>query len=62
VRNLAEEIVMGPVGINWHANFVARNSDQLSSAYLRSIDHARKKADNSYRFQYYYDLVRVVLP
>ena len=56
VCNLAEEIVAGPIGINWHANFVTRHRDRLSSAYLRNIDHARKKADNSYRFQHYYDL------
>ena len=40
MRNLAEEIVIGPVGINWHANFVAHHRDHLSSAYLHNIDHA----------------------
>ena len=54
VKNLAEEIADKPIGKNWVARFVDRYKDQLSSIYLRTIDHKRKTADNSEHFQHYF--------
>jgi hypothetical protein len=38
VRNLAEEMIHGPVGKNWTGVFIRRNKDRLTSVYLRNID------------------------
>jgi len=66
VRNLAEEVVGGPVGKNWNACFIKRNQKELKSAYLCTIDNARSKADYAPSFRLFYDLVifffRLLLP
>jgi hypothetical protein len=60
IKNLAEEIAHVTLGKNWVARFCERHQDQLTSIYLRTIDHKRKIADNSYHFQYFYDTVRIL--
>ena len=37
VRNLAEEVIDGPVGKNWTSDFVRRHKDRVKSLYLRNI-------------------------
>jgi len=48
VKNLAEEIAGVTLGPNWVTRFCKRHHGQLLSVYLRTIDHKRKLADNSY--------------
>src|SRR3954447_11342512 len=42
VENLAEEIIHASLGTNWVSRFIGRHQDQLTSVYLRAIDHKRK--------------------
>lgn len=58
VRNLAVEISGKQPGKNWSFEFVERHKDKLQSKYLKGADLERKKADNAYQFQAYFDLVR----
>lgn len=60
VKNLAEEIAHVTIGKNWVSRFCERHRDQLLSVYLRTIDHKRKLADNSYHFQHFYEQVRIL--
>jgi Tc5 transposase DNA-binding domain len=60
VKNLAEEIAGVALGPNWVSRFCKRHQKQLLSVYLRTIDHKRKLADNSYHFKYFYDQVRMI--
>jgi hypothetical protein len=60
VKNIAEEIAHTQVGPNWVSRFCKRHRDQLTSVYLRTIDHKRKNADNSQHFQHFYDAVRIL--
>ena len=39
VRNLAEEIISGPIGKNWTGIFVKRYKDRLTSLNLRTMDN-----------------------
>ena len=57
VRNLAEEIIGGPVGKNWTALFVKRHKDRLKSRYLRNVDNPRVKADSVPNSAHFYSLV-----
>jgi Tc5 transposase DNA-binding domain len=57
IRNLAEELVNGPVGKNWTARFVQRHKDRISSTYLRPLDRARCSAENSTAFKHFYRLI-----
>jgi Tc5 transposase DNA-binding domain len=50
LKNIAESIVKARLGPNWVARFCKRHRTQLASVYLRTIDHKRKLADNSYHF------------
>jgi Tc5 transposase DNA-binding domain len=61
VKNLAEEIAGVTLGPNWVSRFCKRHQDQLTSVYLRTIDHKRKLADNSSHFKHFYEHVRIVL-
>ena len=38
IRNLAEEIIEGPIGKNWIGDFVRRYQERLESLHLRNID------------------------
>jgi Tc5 transposase DNA-binding domain len=57
IRNLAEEILKGPVGKNWTSNFIRRHSDRIDSRYLRPIDRARVSAELIPLFKHFYTLV-----
>ena len=57
VRNLAEEIINGPVGKNWTGDFVKRYKNRLISLHLRNIDSQRIKAEYTPSFKQFYDLV-----
>ena len=57
VRNLAEEIIGGPVGKNWTGDFVKRYKSRLTSIHLRNIDSQRIKSEYAPSFKQFYDLV-----
>jgi Tc5 transposase DNA-binding domain len=57
VRNLAKELSKSDVGVNWVSRFCARHKNELTSVYLRTIDHKRKIADNSHHFEHYFKIV-----
>ena len=57
VHNLAEEIIHGPIGKNWVAEFVKRHQDKLKSIYLRTIDQQRVQSEYAPSYQLCYDLV-----
>ena len=57
VKNLAEEIIGGPVGKNWTGDFVKRYGPRLTSLYLRVIDNARKKAEYPPTIELFFDQV-----
>jgi hypothetical protein len=57
VRNLAEEIIDGPIGKNWTGTFVRRYKDRLTSLHLRTMDNQRIKAEYAPSFKQFYDLV-----
>ncbi len=42
--------------------FVRRHSDILQSKFLQEADLERKKADNAYQYQLYFDLVSAFIP
>ena len=57
VRNLAEEMIGGPVGKNWTGDFVKRHKDRVTSLYLRNIDSRRLQSEYTPLFKHFYDLV-----
>ena len=59
VRNLAEEVIGGPIGKNWTGAFVKRHKDRLKSLYLRNIDSQRIQSEYTPIFKQFYDLVRL---
>ena len=61
VKNLAEEIIHGPVGKNWASQFVHRHNDKIKSLYLRNIDNARLKSEYAPLYKKFYDLVSLYL-
>ena len=60
VKNLAEEMLGRPVGINWASQFVTRHLDRISSIYLNRINKNRTSATNPKVFAYYFALVCVI--
>ena len=56
MRNLAEEIISGPVGKNWTGDFM-RHKDRITSLYLRNINSQRLQSEYAPLFKYFYDLV-----
>jgi hypothetical protein len=57
VKNVAEEIVGGPIGRNWVGDFTRRYKDRLHQSYLRIIDAKRIKAENPKLIKRFYDQV-----
>lgn len=62
LKNLVVEIVQGPVGGRWVERFQKWYENELTSVYLRNIDHMRKIADNTRHYEHYFKLVRTNLP
>ena len=60
IRNLAEEILQGPVGKNWTGGFIRRHKNRITSIYLRNIDSQRVKAEYPPVFEYFYTLVALI--
>jgi hypothetical protein len=58
VRNLAEEMIHRPVGINWTGNFVQRHCTMLQSLYLGNIDNMHTQAEYAPIIKHFFDLVR----
>ena len=59
VRNLAEEMIGGPVGKNWTGDFV-NGTKQAYKPYFRNIDSQRIKAEYAPSFKHFYDLVILI--
>jgi len=57
IRVFAYNISGKQPGKNWSYEFVRRHSDVLQSKFLQEADLERKKADNAYQYQLYFDLV-----
>jgi hypothetical protein len=57
IKNLAEEILKGPMGKNWTGNFLQRHRERINSHYLRPIDRARVSAESVPMFKHFYTLV-----
>jgi Tc5 transposase DNA-binding domain len=54
IRNLAEEMLKGPVGKNWTGNFIKRHSQRICSVYLDPLDRARVSAESVPVFEQFY--------
>ncbi len=61
IRVFAYKISEKQSGKNWSYEFVQRHSDILQSKFLQEADLERKKADNAYQYQLYFDLVIVFI-
>ncbi len=61
IRVFAYNISGKQAGKNWSYKFVQRHSDILQSKFLQEADLERKKADNVYQYQLYFDLVSVFI-
>ncbi len=61
IRVFAYNISGKQPGKNWSYKFVQRHSDILQSKFLQEADLERKKADNAYQYQLYFDLVSVFI-
>jgi len=57
IRVFAYNISGKQSGKNWFYEFVRRHSDILQSKFLQEADLERKKVDNAYQYQLYFDLV-----
>jgi Tc5 transposase DNA-binding domain len=57
VRNFAMEIAKKRPGKNWVYRFVDTHSKTLKSGFLSGLDLSRKKADNTYQYALYFQLV-----
>lgn len=62
IKNLAEEILGKPVGVNWPARFVQRHKKRICSVYLRPLERARTASENTAVFEHFYRLVLLFLP
>jgi len=61
IRVFAYNISGKQSGKNWSYEFVQRHSDILQSKFLQGADLERKKVDNAYQYQLYFDLVSVFI-
>jgi len=62
IRVFAYNISGKQPGKNWSYEFVRRHSDILQSKFLQDADLERKKVNNAYQYQLYFDLVNVFIP
>jgi hypothetical protein len=62
VRNFAQDICQILSRKSWVHRFVKRHKDQLISGFLSGQDLNRKKADNIYQYERYFDLVQSLIP
>jgi len=58
VRNFAFEISRITPRKNWVLRFIKRHKDKIKSSYLTLADIARKRADNSYQYKLFYELLK----
>ncbi len=61
IRVFAYNISGKQPGKNWSYEFVQHHSDILQSKFLQGADLERKKVDNAYQYQLYFDLVSVFI-
>ena len=61
IRVFAYNISGKQSGKNWSYEFVRRHLDILQSKFLQDADLERKKVDNAYQYQLYFDLVSVFI-
>jgi len=61
IRVFAYNISGKQPGKNWFYEFVRRHSDILQSKFLQEANLERKKVDNAYQYQLYFDLVSVFI-
>ena len=61
IRVFAYNISEKQSGKNWSYEFVQRHSDILQSKFLQGADLERKKVNNAYQYQLYFDLVNVFI-
>ncbi len=61
IRVFAYNISEKQSGKNWSYEFVRYHSDILQSKFLQEADLKRKKADNAYQYQLYFNLVSVFI-
>jgi hypothetical protein len=54
LENIIVERLKAPIGGSYIRKFVKRHNDRIQSVYLRTIDNARKIADNSKHFEHFY--------
>jgi hypothetical protein len=58
IKNLAQEIVKGPIGKNWTARFIKRHSKRIYSHYLHPLDRAQASTESITVFERFYNLVQ----
>lgn len=58
IRQFAQSICGRLPGKNWPSKFVKRHQDKITSQYLVGFDTSRKKADNWWLVNNYFDLVQ----
>jgi Tc5 transposase DNA-binding domain len=54
IRNLAKEILRGPVGKNWTSSFIQRHSKRIYSVFLHPLDRKRVSAESVTIFERFY--------
>ena len=57
IKNLAEEIIGGPIGKNWTARFTKCHFKHINSLYLHPLDHACISAESVAVFEHFYIFV-----
>jgi hypothetical protein len=57
VRNLAEEILKGPVRKNWTGHFLKRHADRIESHYLCPLNHTRASTESIPLIEHFYTLI-----
>ena len=58
VRNFAFKISRITPKENWVSRFIKRYKDKIKLSYLTPADIARKRANNSYQYKLFYELLK----